>query len=91
MPEHRATDCLIQIKNKGGVTLFLNGLHLEELDEELNHHQIQGTKINIRTVELYSEQGNTDLTEPMVADEIDSSAKFVKDTVPQKSDCANVV
>ena len=49
---------------------ILQGTHRKELEEELVQCQGQSTEVNARTAELYSEQGNSHVTEHMVIDEI---------------------
>ena len=44
--------------------------HSNEFEEELLQYQENGIEVSARTAELYSEQGNTDLSEFMVIDEM---------------------
>ena len=48
--------------------LILQTPHRKEHEEELIQYQVKGTEVKARTGELYSEQGNTDLSELTVID-----------------------
>ena len=66
---HRLTDCLTKINVRKAQNIRICSdsiLHLlprEELEEELLQDHEKGIEVNARTAELYSKQGNTDITE----------------------------
>ena len=73
IPMHRVTDCLTQINSRGSIHLIRNCVnfifqapHRKELESELLHFQEKGTEVDA----LAELQGNTDLTELIVINEM---------------------
>ena len=71
------TECLTQINNKrdsisSGIVLisFCKPLAEKSWKKELPQYQQMGTEVDARTVELYSKQGNTDIKEHLIIDEM---------------------
>ena len=67
---------LTQIIDKKGFDLIkkcvdsiLQAPHRKELEDELLRYQKRSTEVDARTAELYSNQGNTDITELELIDE----------------------
>ena len=67
------------------VSSILQAPHTQEMDKIICQYQDKGTEVNARTAELYSKQGNIDITELVVIDTI------AKSTMQGVSPSANVV
>ena len=91
MSVHQVTDCLTQINNnRGSISSGMGKFHFQALHGKNLKKKCfsikKGTEVDARTAELYSKQGNTDLTELVVSDETTSAA----DTLEKESPAAHV-
>ena len=92
---HRVTECLTQINNKRGsissrIVLIPLSKRLTEKNLKQNYfsNQDNGTDLGARTAELYSKQGNTDVTELVDIDETAQFEKCNKLSAKESSFCA---
>ena len=84
----RVTDYLTKVTTRKCVNFISQSPTKDEITNELLQFQEKGTEVDERTAELYSLQGNIDITEVVVVDEMTQCKTCLEHNAKGKPFCA---